>query len=92
MLLYRLIAIAIGVGTSMGLAVLGHLIFDAVALPDLCQYHLPDVKTGWLFDLFFPMTAANGYHPGPGMVFHLTALIGGTVAGTLFLRWMKGRS
>lgn len=92
MFLYRLLASAIGVGTIISLVVLGHVIFDAVVLPDLCQYHFPDVETSWLFDLFFPMTAANGYHPGPGIVFHLTALIGGVGAGILSFRWMKGRS
>lgn len=83
------IAIVLGIAGFIGLVLLGYVIFHMVALPDTCDYHNKDVDTSWLFDLFFPITAVNGFHPGPGLVFYLTALAGGIVAGVLSFRWMK---
>lgn len=89
MLLRRSIAVVTGIGAFVAFVVLGHFIFDAVALPDLCDYHNKDVDTGWLFDLYFPTTSGNGSHPGPGLVFYFTALVGALTVGFSMLRWMK---
>jgi hypothetical protein len=86
------IAVGIGIATFIGLVRLGNFVFDRVAVPDLCDYHNGTVVTSWLFDLFFPMTALNGYHPGPGPVFHLTAIFGGWIASILFFRWANGKT
>jgi hypothetical protein len=67
------------------LHILGVYIFNLVALPDHCDYHNKDVESGWLFDLFFPVTAVNGYHPGPGLFFYLFIIVLGISAGV----WIK---
>ena len=87
---HRALPVVLALAVIVVLRVLGGYIFNLVALPDLCDYHNKDVQSSWLFDLFFPMSAANGYHPGPGMFFYLFIIFFGISAGIWFKRKQDG--
>lgn len=85
----RMLSILIALAVIIGLRILGGYIFNFVALPDLCDYHNKDVKTSWLFDLFFPQTSVNGFHPGPGLFFYFFIISIGVVTGVMFQRLLE---
>jgi hypothetical protein len=59
-------------------------IYEAEVLPDICDYHnKKDVKTSFLFDLFFPSTESNGCHPGPHLFMWFFVLATGIGSGIL---------
>lgn len=80
---HRVFALLTGIATTVAAVVVGNVVFEGVAVGDPCDYHNGVVETTWLFDLYFPMTSANGYHPEPGLLFHLTTLALGIGAGVL---------
>ena len=75
-----LAAIATGILVFILLVYGGHVLLDVLA-PDPCAFHNGRAESGWMFDLFFPMTASSGFHPEPGLVFHATTLCCGVGAG-----------
>lgn len=88
----RSIAILIGIATTVTTGLVGHVFYEVVAVDDPCDYHNGVVETTWLFDLYFPMSSANGFHPAPGLVFYLTTLAVGTGLGVLSFRMLKRRT
>ena len=59
-----------------------YLILDKILIPDPCYYHSHD--TNKLFDIFYELTASEGYHPFPTKFnFILTATFGAIFGLTL---------
>lgn len=89
---HRLLAILIGIATTVTTGLVGNMVYEVVAVEDPCDYHNGVVETSWLFDLYFPMSSANGFHPAPGLVFYLTTLAAGIGLGVLSFRMLKRRA
>lgn len=87
----RPLAILIGIATTVTALLIGNVVYEVVATEDPCDYHNGVVETTWLFDLYFPMTSTNGFHPEPGLMFYLTALAVGIGLGVLSFRMLKRR-
>lgn len=86
----RLLPILIGITTAVIAVLIGNAVY-AFVVEDPCAYHNGVVETSWLFDLYFPMTSTNGFHPEPGLVFYLTTLAAGIGLGVLSFRMLKRR-
>ncbi|MFM2225239.1 MAG: hypothetical protein RJA07_1441 [Bacteroidota bacterium] len=52
-----------------------------IIIPDPCYYHNHDFKTSRLFNLFYEITGAEGYHPTPTMFNIIFALVVGALLG-----------
>jgi hypothetical protein len=68
-------------------------VIDSIVVPDPCYYHSHD--TTWLFDLFYKITSAEGYHPSPSVFNFIFTITAGTAAGIalagFLLRKNKGK-
>lgn len=59
-----------------------YLLLERLIIPNPCYYH--SHNTTKVFDLFYKLTASEGYHPTP-TIFNLTiTLITGALTGLLF--------
>lgn len=56
-----------------------YLLLEALIIPDPCYYHSHD--TTKLFDLFYELTASEGFHPTPTMFNLVITLVIGAVTG-----------
>lgn len=64
------------------------LILDKILIPDPCYYH--SHRTNKVFDIFYELTAGDGFHPYPtpfNFIFTLT--IGALSGMTLSIRQLK---
>jgi hypothetical protein len=73
--------------------VFNYLILDKILIPDPCYYHTHD--TNKVFDIFYELSSAEGYHPFPTKFnFIFTATLG-AIFGLTFsiykLKKHKGR-
>lgn len=67
------------------------IVLENILIPDPCYYHSHD--TNMLFDLFYELTASEGYHPFPTRFnFILTICIGALAGFTLSKRLIRKRS
>jgi ABC-type antimicrobial peptide transport system permease subunit len=81
--LKQIIIVIISVLAGIVLAfVFNFLILEKILIPDPCYYHTHDANK--VFDLFYELTSAEGYHPFPTKFnFIFTAIIG-AVFGLMF--------
>jgi len=63
----------------VGVFLFNYLFLERLIIPDPCYYH--SHETTMLFDLFYELTASEGYHPTPTIFNLILTLIIGTVAG-----------
>jgi hypothetical protein len=61
---------------------LNFLIIQNILIPDPCYYH--SHETGKLFDIFYEMTAAEGYHPLPTRFNLIFTILLGALSGLFF--------
>ncbi len=64
------------------LFVFNFLILERVIIPDPCYYHSHD--TNKVFDLFYELTAQEGYHPTPTRLNVVLTLTTGAIIGLVF--------
>ncbi len=70
--------------------VFNFFILDKVLIPDPCYYHTHN--TNKIFDVFYELTAAEGYHPSPTTFnFILTMTIGAILGLTFSIYILKKR-
>lgn len=71
---------------AISACLLNYLLLDKVIIPDPCYYHGHD--TTWLFDLFYDITSADGYHPFPSVFnFIFTISAGGVIGYFVYRKW-----
>ena len=61
--------------------ILNFFILEKIIIPDPCYYHSHD--TNKVFDLFYELTAKEGYHPTPTRLNVILTLITGGLAGLI---------
>ena len=75
---------------GIALALVFNLILYKILIPDPCYYH--DHDTNRVFDIFYELTAGDGYHPFPTKFnFVLTATIGAIFGLTFSIYRLKKR-
>ena len=62
------------------------LLLDSILIPDPCYYHSHD--TGWLFDLFYNITTAEGGHPSPSLFNLVFTIATGGAIGYAIARYV----
>ena len=77
--------------TGVILALLLNLfVIENILIPDPCYYHTHD--TNKIFDVFYKLTAEEGYHPFPTKFnFIFTASIGALLGGVYSIQKLKRR-
>jgi hypothetical protein len=59
-------------------------ILNSIIIGDEEAYDTSDIKTSWLFDIFYTISSDTGYHPEPSYFnFIFTALIGLILGGII---------
>lgn len=59
--------------------VLNYFVLERIIIPDPCYYHSHD--TTKFFDLFYELTANEGYHPTPTNLNKILTLTTGVITG-----------
>jgi hypothetical protein len=68
--------------------VFNYLILDKILIPDPCYYHTHD--TNKVFDIFYELSSAEGYHPFPTKFnFIFTATLGAIFGLTFSIYKLK---
>lgn len=62
--------------------VFNFLVLDKILIPDPCYYHTHD--TNRVFDIFYELTPAEGYHPFPTKFNFIFTAIFGAIFGLTF--------
>ncbi len=62
--------------------VLNFFILERIIIPDECYYYSHD--TNKIFDLFYELTAAEGFHPTPTILNLGLTFMTGIIAGLIF--------
>lgn len=62
--------------------VFNYLVLERIIIPDPCYYHSHD--TTKIFDLFYELTASEGYHPTPTYLNLILTLTAGTATGLIW--------
>jgi len=62
--------------------IFNYLLLERLIIPDPCYYHSHDATK--IFDLFYELTASEGYHPTPTKFNLIITLITGAMSGLLF--------
>ena len=71
--------------TALGIItffVFNYLVLERIIIPDPCYYHSHD--TTKFFDLFYEITAGEGYHPTPTNLNKILTLTTGAITGLTF--------
>ncbi len=58
-------------------------ILFGVLIPDECAYH-NGKESGLIINLFYELTASNGYHPAPNLLNNIVTFSLGTILGFYF--------
>ena len=71
--------------------IVNYFILEKLIIPDPCYYHSHD--TTKLFDLFYSLTSAEGFHPIPTILnFSLTLTIGILIGVLLSIWWINKKA
>ena len=74
---------------SIGSLLFNYGILIHIIIPDPCYYHSHDTSAA--FDLFYVMTAEDGYHPPPSLFNLLFTIISGAVIGSCVYLYFSGK-
>jgi hypothetical protein len=84
------IVILSALGGTILAFVFNFLILENILIPDPCYYHTHD--TNKVFDIFYKVTAGEGFHPFPTKFnFIITATIGAICGLTFSINKLKKR-
>ena len=65
---------------------------EDLIIPDICYYHFPQHKPGFLFNLFYDLPDWNGGHPyATNFNFFFTFLVGALPGIVYFIKYKKIR-
>ena len=85
----RLKTVLFAAGGAITALILNFVFIERLLIPDPCYYHTNDTNS--VFDLFYTISAAEGYHPSPTLFNFLLTVGIGIVLGLLLDRAVEKR-